>query len=152
MKLSKTLLLFSGLVLLVACTSTKKTTAPTVSAAPETTSPSNVSPSGSPTVSGPLFVKKKNDGVSVPGDEELAAIQLKYKDVTLQTLTEGHAIYTGACTNCHGAKNIYNLAEEEWQGIMDEMAPKAKLTDSQKDAVYKYVLAVKATQSKNANE
>jgi mono/diheme cytochrome c family protein len=81
----------------------------------------------------------------IPGDAELKAIQVKYADVTMQTLNEGYAIYTGACTNCHGKKNIFKRSEASWLHEIDDMSPKAKLTVAQKDALTKYILAMKAT-------
>lgn len=86
----------------------------------------------------------------VPGETQLKAIQSKYPETTMETLKEGHGIYTGVCTNCHGAKNIYSRSEEKWPGIIDNMAKKAKITDVQKDAVLKYVLAMKAAQPANS--
>ena len=81
----------------------------------------------------------------IPGDAELKAIQVKYSDVTMQTLTDGYSIYTGACTNCHGQKNIFKRSEASWLHEIDDMSPKAKLTAIQKDALTKYILAMKAT-------
>lgn len=81
----------------------------------------------------------------IPGDAELKAIQVKYPEVSMALLTEGHSIYVGACTNCHGQKSIYKRSEESWKHEVDVMAPKAKITDLQKDALYKYILAMKAT-------
>lgn len=95
---------------------------------------------------------RPRNGVYAPGAEELAAIQIQYKDVTLNKLTEGHAIYTrGPCIKCHGVQNIYKRAEREWKDIIELMAVRAKISDEEKDAVYKYVLAIKATQNKKFN-
>lgn len=80
----------------------------------------------------------------VPGDPELKAIQLKYADITMQTLNEGYAIYSGPCTKCHRQKKIFKRSEEEWQKSINRMAPKSKLTETQKDALWKYILAMKA--------
>jgi mono/diheme cytochrome c family protein len=67
----------------------------------------------------------------------------------LEKLKEGHAIYTaGACINCHGAKNIYEFPEAQWKDILDDMAQRANISVDQKDAVYKYVLAIKAAVTK----
>lgn len=79
-----------------------------------------------------------------PGDAELKAIQGKYADVTMQTLNDGYAVYTGPCTKCHGQKNIFSRSEDSWQKAINSMAPKAKITDAQKDALWKYILAMKA--------
>jgi hypothetical protein len=94
----------------------------------------------------PPVPAKSRDGIFAPGTEELTAIQQRYKEVTLKTITEGYAIYTGACTDCHRAKSIYAIPKENWHAIVDDMAPGAKLTAAQKDAVYKYIIAIKATQ------
>lgn len=82
----------------------------------------------------------------VPGEAELTAIKSKYPDATAAQLTEGHSIYTGACTNCHGQKNIFKRSEASWLHEIDDMSPKAKLTAAQKDALTKYILSMKATQ------
>ena len=82
----------------------------------------------------------------VPGEAQLTAIKAKYPDATAQQLTEGHSIFIGACTNCHGQYNIYKRSEASWLHEIDDMSPKAHLTATQKDALTKYVLAMKATQ------
>ena len=89
------------------------------------------------------------NGVYPPGEQELTAIQIRYADVTSEKLKAGHALYTaGACVGCHSAQGIYQYSETQWKTIMDDMAAKAQLTENEKDAVYKYVLAIKATQPK----
>lgn len=126
-------------LIVVACHTTKKTetaatsttTAPATAKAPE----------------GPVAPAKASKGINAPGNEELAAILTKYPDATLPVLTEGYQVYTGeACTSCHGAKGIYRIPEHEWQGIIDNMSARAKLSASQKDALTKYVFSIKATQ------
>lgn len=82
----------------------------------------------------------------VPGEAQLTAIKVKYPDATAEQLTQGHSIYIGACTNCHRQKNIFKRSETNWLHEIDAMSPKAKLTASQKDALTKYILSMKATQ------
>ena len=92
---------------------------------------------------------KSPDGIYPPGNDELTALQMRYSDATLAQLSEGHTLYTqSACIGCHKPKNIYKYDEASWKGIIDNMANLAKITASQKDAVYKYVLAIKAVQPK----
>lgn len=140
-------LLAATAIIIAACHTSKKSTTSSTTPNTSATTPTTTAPTAT-TAIGPTLPSKSKNGVFAPGNEELIAIQAKYKDVTMQTLTDGHAIYTGVCTNCHGAKSIYNRAEERWKGIIDDMALEAKLTEVQKDAVYKYVLAIKATQPK----
>ena len=74
----------------------------------------------------------------------LAASKTRFPDITADKLNQGRAIYYGgACINCHAAKNISNWEESQWVGILDNMAVQAKLTISEKDAVWKFIVAVK---------
>jgi hypothetical protein len=138
----KTTALISITVLVIAaCSSSKKVTTPAPSPAPVS--------ANTPTENNILFIKKPMSGIYVPGNEELSAIQLKYKDATLEQLKKGHSIYTeGACINCHAPKSIYLKEEALWKDLIDDMAQRAKISEVEKDAVYKYVLAIKATQPK----
>lgn len=91
---------------------------------------------------------KPANGIYTPGQEELAAIQARFSDASLDQLKTGHTIYsTGACVQCHKAMNIYQRSEAQWAGILADMAQRARLTAEQKDAVYKYILAVKAVKA-----
>lgn len=134
MRTTKITILAIILLIIGACSASKKSTMATASSA----SPSD-----------PVVFTKPANGVFAPGDEEVKAIQTKYSDVTLDKLKEGHMLYTqSACVKCHNAKNIYTRGEEQWKDIIENMAIKAKISDTEKDAVYKYVLAIKATQPK----
>ncbi len=123
MKKEFMVLIIAGLAVLAACNSSKNVTTPT---APK--------------------VAAKN-GKHAPGAEEVNAIQIKFPGVTLEKLTAGYKIYTeGACTKCHNSNNIYKYSESAWTNILEDMSQKAKLTDSEKDAVSKYVMSIKAMQ------
>lgn len=83
----------------------------------------------------------------VPGSSEVTALRSQYSDVTPEKLNEGYIAYTqGACVNCHEAKDIYLIAEAQWKNIIDDMAQRAYISNELKDAVYKYVISIKATQ------
>lgn len=129
--------LVASVLIIVACHTTKKTETSVTVAPPVSTTP--------PTPpAGPSPLKK--DGAILPGEEQLTAIKTKYPDATLAALTEGHSIYTGVCSNCHKVYNVYTFSEEKWTSIISHMAPKARLTDAQKDVLTKYVFSIKATQ------
>ena len=92
---------------------------------------------------------KPSNGIYEPDSLALDAIKLRYTDITLKKLQEGYIIYAfGPCVNCHNAKNIYQYDEKQWGNIINEMAVSAKISESQKDAVYKYVLSIKLSQIK----
>lgn len=91
--------------------------------------------------------KSKKNTTVTPGANteaaELAAAKTRIPSTTEADMKKGHEIYTTSCARCHGAKNITNHSEQEWTGILDRMAPKAKLTAEEKDAVWKYILGVR---------
>jgi cytochrome c1 len=155
MKHLKTSSIALAALLIAACSSSKKATTSTVSTTSATTTVTTTTTAGTTTAAtaGPALSPAaiaKSKGIFDPGNEELTAIQATYKDASMETLHTGYTIYTGECTNCHGAKSIYKRTVEEWPGIIDDMAQKSNLTAIQKDAVYKFVLAIKATQPKAA--
>jgi|APLak6261675434_1056106.scaffolds.fasta_scaffold29371_1 mono/diheme cytochrome c family protein len=86
----------------------------------------------------------------IPGDAQLTAIKAKYPDATAEQLKQGHSIFIGACTNCHGQYNIFKRSEASWLHEIDDMSPKANLTAVEKDALTKYILAMKAAQAPEA--
>jgi hypothetical protein len=85
-----------------------------------------------------------------PGETQLTAAKTKFPSVTMEELKKGHTIYYSSCTNCHGAKNISDRSEEQWVNVLDKMAPKAKLSAEEKDAVWKYVMSVKLSANKGS--
>lgn len=135
--------LTSVVSIVISCHSTKKSSTTT------TTTKQNSEPSKDPTAtttSSNTSSSNIRNGI-IPGELELKAIQLNYPDVTAQTLTAGHEIYIGQCTDCHRKKNIFVYSESKWKEIIDDMAQRSQLTAKQKDEVYKYVLAMKATEN-----
>ena len=136
MKILKLSSLAAAILIIAACHTTKKTES--TAATPPATSTTPEAPVSE-------AVKSKN-GVFAPGEEQVTAVQMKHPGATLANLTEGYKLYTGTCTNCHGAKSIYRIAEAKWQPVIDDMSEKAKLTATEKEALTKYIFAIKATQ------
>jgi hypothetical protein len=138
------LLVFFGLA---ACNTSKKTTtapSPNQPASPPAESGSVSDPWGN---SNPMESSELPKGVFAPTFADLAAIQPHFKDATMEQLNVGFNLYTtGACINCHKAKNISRHPVSEWKPIIDDMAEKAQLNPSQKEAVYRYVIGIKATE------
>jgi hypothetical protein len=129
---------------ITACHSSKKSVTSAASSAPASTATTTTSANA-------FSVSRSVDGIYPPGNAELTAIQAQYADMTLDKLKEGHSLYTeSACISCHAAQNIYAHGVAQWKDIIEDMARKARISDAQKDAVYKYVLAIKATQPKSA--
>lgn len=83
--------------------------------------------------------KTSKPTAKTPDDARLAAAQKRWPDVTMAALNEGQSIYNNQCTNCHGAKPIPKYNEFQWNGYINAMAPKAKLTPQQTDNLRKYI-------------
>ena len=139
MKKSIILLAFAAGAILIACKGSKSATASTATTTAATT-----------TAVATTEKVVSTTGIFAPTEEQLTALKPMYANATLDELTAGHKIYTGVCTNCHGAKNIYKRAEGEWSHIIDDMAPKAHISDIEKDQLTKYVMSIKASQPNKA--
>lgn len=85
---------------------------------------------------------------SVNFEAQVTSIKTRFADVTVDELKTGHSVYTGACTKCHGQKNVVKYTEESLFKILDNMSKKAKITDSEKQALQRYCLAIRATNTK----
>jgi hypothetical protein len=62
---------------------------------------------------------------------------------TAEQIAQGKTIYETACKRCHKLYEPTEFTSVEWVGILNAMAPKAKLTDEQHQWVYDYVVSVK---------
>ena len=74
-----------------------------------------------------------------PVTEELARAGAR-QHVDLATLHEGRALFTSRCIECHTLPAISQHSATEWPGLIDEMAGRASLKSTQRDAVLAYIL------------
>lgn len=61
----------------------------------------------------------------------------------VELLAQGKTIYENSCKRCHDLPVPTDFTSVQWVGIMNSMAPKAKLTEDQHKLVYDYVVSVK---------
>ena len=84
--------------------------------------------------------KTTSGSASKPTDEQVYAFaQSKYPEISQSEFQEGKSILNNQCKSCHGIKHIQSRSEQEWQQILSEMAPKAKLNASQKNNLTRYL-------------
>lgn len=74
-------------------------------------------------------------GISPTDTAKVQAAFAKYPDA------EGKTLFLEKCGKCHKYRVPEMRTAEQWPGIIDKMAPKAKLTDAQKTAVLEFVKA-----------
>lgn len=60
-----------------------------------------------------------------------------------EKLAQGKTIFENSCGKCHDLPDPTAHSSVDWVGIMNAMAPKAKLTEEQHQLVYDYVVSVK---------
>ena len=65
------------------------------------------------------------------------------KNNSTEYLSQGKTIYDNSCGKCHDLPNPKEYSAQSWVGIMNSMAPKAKLNESQHQMVYDYIVSVK---------
>ena len=53
----------------------------------------------------------------------------------------GQTVYNAKCGGCHGIKVASDYTAERWASILAVMAPRARLSDTEKENVYAYVKA-----------
>lgn len=58
-------------------------------------------------------------------------------------IAQGKTIFENSCGRCHKLPDPAAHTSVQWVGIMNSMAPKAKLTDEQHQWVYDYIVSVK---------
>ncbi len=65
------------------------------------------------------------------------------KTITAEHLAQGKTIYYNSCGKCHDLPSPSEHSAQDWVGIMNSMAPKAKLNDMQHQIVYDYIVSAK---------
>ncbi|MES2130699.1 MAG: hypothetical protein V4506_00030 [Bacteroidota bacterium] len=138
------LVITAFVIVFMSCHTSKKSTGTQTIA---TTTQNNTAPVTATVAAAPTLTTSAVRNGIIPGEFELQAIQLKYPDATAQTLSNGHELYIGKCTDCHRKKNIFVYSEDKWKEIIADMAPRSHLNPKETDDLYKYVLSMKATQN-----
>lgn len=86
-----------------------------------------------------------------PSEKEINLAQKNWPNTTAEELKEGNSIYKNQCTQCHKNFTITNFSEKKWKHEIDDMAPKAKLTDEQKLKLTKFILSFREANAVAAN-
>ena len=65
------------------------------------------------------------------------------KTMTAEYLAQGKTIFENSCNKCHDLPEPDDHSATDWVGLVNSMAPKAKLTDQQHEMVYDYIISAK---------
>lgn len=61
------------------------------------------------------------------------------KNANIDELVKGRALYVANCSSCHALYLPEKFTKAEWIKSIDQMAPKAKITDQEKQLILAYV-------------
>ena len=64
------------------------------------------------------------------------------QSTTIDPMVNGKSLYMTKCSKCHELPKVEDFTAQKWTGIVDWMAPKAKLTKEEKAMVLEYVHAM----------
>ena len=64
--------------------------------------------------------------------------------VDLAALREGRALFVSRCIECHTLPAVSQHSATEWPRIIDEMAGRASLKSTERDAVLAYILVARS--------
>ena len=73
----------------------------------------------------------------VPGDEKWAST--RWPGTTMNDLARGHDVFVSRCSSCHSLPRPEIKSPEEWDGVLDEMAARAKLSAADRTLVSHYL-------------
>ena len=59
--------------------------------------------------------------------------------LTESMIAAGKTTFENSCAKCHDLPNPADYNDEAWVGIMNSMAPKAKLNKAESESVYNFV-------------
>ena len=83
----------------------------------------------------------KTSTVAPPPVEEVSAVTVEEPKTAAVDLAAGKSIYEAKCGKCHALPVTTNFTSTRWIGIMDWMAPKARLSDAEKANALAYAQA-----------
>jgi cytochrome c5 len=79
--------------------------------------------------------------VAVVDEKQMAVVQVRWPNTTIDEVNQGRTIFTTKCNQCHANQVITDLSEKKWLHKIDDMSPKANLTSEEKLKLTKYILS-----------
>ena len=79
-----------------------------------------------------------------PADATLVVIaQRRWPEADAIQLEQGHLLFITRCTTCHELRDPARYSPADWSYYVREMAPRAQLADSERQAVERYLVAAR---------
>src|SRR5262249_42638580 len=75
------------------------------------------------------------------GAEQLEAVRTNWPQTTEQDLVRGRQLYQAKCGGCHALEAPESRTPKQWDEALDEMAMRARMTDADREDVFRYLWA-----------
>ena len=85
-----------------------------------------------------------SSAVPHPTEAHLARARALWPDTTRASLERGRSLYVARCSGCHPLHPPATQPAARWVTVLDEMAPRARLTPTERDLVLRYLTAASA--------
>lgn len=76
-----------------------------------------------------------------PTDAHLARARERWPDATRASLERGRELYVARCSGCHPLHRPDSQPAGRWAELVDEMAPRARLSQDERELVLRYLTA-----------
>jgi len=80
-----------------------------------------------------------------PTEAHLARARARWPDATAASLERGRDLYVARCSGCHPLHPPGSQPAARWATVLDQMAPRAKLTGDERELVLRYLTATAGT-------
>jgi hypothetical protein len=88
-----------------------------------------------------LAVSCGGGAVPHPTEAHLARARARWPDVTAASLERGRELYVARCSGCHPLHPPGTQPAARWATVLDQMAPRAKLSADERELVLRYLTA-----------
>lgn len=89
-----------------------------------------------------FFAGCATNAVPYPSASQVARARARWPDATRASLEHGRKLYVARCSGCHTLYAPTSRAAPRWAAIVEEMAPRAKLSPHEAELVTRYLVAV----------
>ncbi len=76
-----------------------------------------------------------------PTEAHLARARARWPDTTAASLERGRELYVARCSGCHPLHRPDSQPAGRWAEVLDQMAPRAKLSADERELVLRYLTA-----------
>lgn len=73
--------------------------------------------------------------------QQVDAAKKRWSESDIDKIKKGKSIFTHQCVECHKAFVVESMSERKWKHEIEDMSPKAKLTEEEKMNLTYFVLS-----------